>query len=307
MNTEFDPLFADMEWFRIHRQLTPFVGDNYGKYRILHIGDSHYLSKTDDSDGYDINYFFNNWWTLPCTEIFQKFPGCVETRGQLENYLRGRRCPLHKIFNNAVMAFEEVFYGKQLMNVKPEDKQMYNYFAFMNFFQMPSLYKGVRYRDSLIKSARLGGCLRTADRVYGKCLSVSTETVDQVIDILDPDLVIFTSIAAARAYKEKGGQYADSPDLIVTACPDGAYWKKPLNTLGGKSGKYVFERALGLKYIEGYAEAHPETDPEDEAIINAALAGDTSDNAADNTAEREETASDAAENDMDNTADNGEE
>lgn len=255
MNTGYDDKLTQIDWFKIHKELLPFVGDNYDKYRILQIGESHYIDRTKESDQFDINYFDKNWWTTSCKDLVDSFNdsnrynGCwFDTRRVLSNYLTGNKSRAYDIFNNSVKSFSKIILNKEISQITSEDKQLYNNFAFMNFFQMPSLYSGERYWKSLLKSANNR---RYASKVFRQCVEISIKAIDDVIDILKPNIVVFTSVSAADAYsgkeyKECIGKYVQDERMTYTSHPSTRYWENCnlRESLGGKPGKYILEEKL---------------------------------------------------------------
>lgn len=78
------------------------------------------------------------------------------TRSVVNDYLAGYRTKSHGIFSNVVKSFSNVVLNDKIEHINTEESQKLNYFTFMNFFQMPSLYKGEKYWDSLKKDANGG-------------------------------------------------------------------------------------------------------------------------------------------------------
>lgn len=166
----------------------------------------------------------------------------------MSNYLTGNKSRAYDIFNNPVKSFSKIILNKEISQITSEDKQLYNNFAFMNFFQMPSLYSGERYWKSLLKSANNR---RYASKVFRQCVEISIKAIDDVIDILKPNIVVFTSVSAADAYsgkeyKECIGKYVQDERMTYTSHPSTRYWENCnlRESLGGKPGKYILEEKL---------------------------------------------------------------
>ena len=243
MNNSFDEKFMEINHFKIHKILLPFVGDSYNKYKILHIGESHYLNqnKNDKAVKYDIQYFLDNWKDNPCSEVLADSPNYVDTRAVVENkYLKGIKSRSYGIFTNMIKSFGKVMLNKEIRHIDDETRQLYNYFAFFNFFQMPALYSGEKYWNSLKISAKNLGNENLASEMWHQCAQFSVEVTDKVIDILEPNLIVFTSVSAAKAYKENNGKYANSDKLLIVAHPTSAWWNKK----GYDRGKEFFEAKL---------------------------------------------------------------
>ena len=115
----------------------------------------------------------------------------------------------------------------------------------MNFFQMPSLYEGVNFWNSLEMSSNKNGVPSLAGEIWDEAVANSINTVNRVIDIIEPQMIVFTSISAGKAYKSWKGKYSNDSRSIYTSHPGYPYtWWKKLRSLNGKRGIDVFEEAL---------------------------------------------------------------
>ena len=240
MNTVFDEAFLAIPILRLHPSFLPFVGSEYERYRVLHVGESHYI----DNEAYDIQYF-QKWWDSPCEEVEREFAGWF-TRPVIERYMSNAQGS-YTIFSNFLKSFCRCVLHEEV-SICPEVKKRYEYLAFMNFFQMPSLYPVTKYWDSLVRSAEKAGNSQLAYDMWEIACNNAAKTLDSVIDILKPRAVVITSISAGNAYKEFGGRHADS--IIFTSHPAYPYtWQKPLKSLDGQKGVDVCE--AGLRRIFG--------------------------------------------------------
>ncbi len=243
---EYDEKLREIEMFRLHPTLIPFVGNEYEKYRVLHIGESHYIDQTPDNTKYDIEYF-KRWWTDPCNEVLEDSFGWADTRQVMSNYMEGRH-GAYTIFTNFIKSFSKVVLDREIPSISDEDKKLYRYIAFMNFFQMPSIYEGTKFWDSLEISANMIGKPELANEMWNTAVKNSVKAVDQVIEIINPTAIVFTSISAGNAYKDYDGKYSKDQRIIYTSHPAYPFtWWKTLKSLDGKRGIDVFEE--GLKKI----------------------------------------------------------
>jgi len=244
MSCKYDDKLSELEIFRVHPTLKPFIGENYEKYKILHIGESHYLSQTVANEEFDIRYFVQHWWKEPCDEVLEKSPGYVDTRNVVGNYLNNRN-GAYGIFTNVVKEFSKIILNSEITQIDAQQKQLYRHFAFMNFFLMPSLFCGRKYWDSLCESAKKLNDKNLAFEMWHKCAKISARTVDDVIDIISPNLVIFTSVSAKNAYFDGSGKHRDSDKVIFTSHPAAPFsWNKRLKSLGHKTGKEALDEGL---------------------------------------------------------------
>ena len=238
-----------IDFYSLHPTLVPFIGNNYSKYRILQIGESHYISQTPENEKYNIVYF-QKWWSDPCNEILVDSPEWVDTRKVLHNYMNEYRSGnSYTIFTNLLKSFSRVVLKKEISNITMEDKSLYNYIAFMNFFQMPSIYDGAKYWNALYASAKKCGNKKLASEQWNKAVQISTMVLDQVIDIIEPKAIVFTSISAGDAYKDINGKYSKDERTIYTSHPGYPYtWWKKLKSLDYQRGIDVFEEGLERIY-----------------------------------------------------------
>lgn len=249
MNLTYDAeLKKQIQFYEIHPEYMPFVGDRYDEFKILHVGESHFIPQEVGSDLFSIAYFKEHWWDDACEELKNcqekndhnkkgsKWGGWFRTKSVVEDYLNGNRTHSHGIFSELVKVFAFVCKKRTIPHINDDEAKNYECFAFMNFFQMPALYAGMKYWDSLKKSAIESGMTRKQANAYaGKfwddAVQRSSDVLDNVIDVLNPNVVIFTSKSAADAYK---GKYRNSSLVIAAMHPASPHWNSSKN---GKSGK----------------------------------------------------------------------
>ena len=233
---------------KLHPTFMPFVGDRFDQYKTLHIGESHYINQKPENEKYNIEFFYK-WWLEPCEEVTTDSPGWADTRVVMSNYMNGKY-GAYSILTNFIKSFSKVVLKKEISSISLEDKSLYEYVAFMNFFQMPSIYEGMKFWDSLQVSAEKAGNDQLALEMWNTAINESVKTIDEVIDILEPKAIVFTSISAGSAYKEANGKYCDDDRVIYTSHPGYPFtWWKNLSSLDGKKGIEVLED--GLKRIYG--------------------------------------------------------
>jgi len=132
--TEFDKLFKkNISHYKRHKQMIPFVGKHWGKYKkLLIIGESHYLPPESKKSTIE------NWYELKTSDLneaeidFTETADLVENGGDHQQYdSKG-----HTIYKNIEDAILE-------SGFKPENTvNMFQYVSFMNFFQRPAQNTG---------------------------------------------------------------------------------------------------------------------------------------------------------------------
>ena len=101
----------------------------------------------------------------------------------------------------------------------------------------------MKYWDSLLLSANKIGNRQLAYDMYEKAAQVSSKVLDEVIAILKPNVVIFTSDSAKYAYN-KYGKYHSAEFVINSTHPGCSWWNRPMRKFGGLTGKQELERQL---------------------------------------------------------------
>ena len=253
----------------IHPELIPFVGNDYSKYKVLQIGESHYIpnyfEEKKDKDGtvHKANEIilddFNGWWEGNYDDEIRKYIGWYNTRDVVEYYMSGERRKGHGIFTNTLKSFCKVVTPNESFDsITTANSQKYNYFAFMNFYQQPSIFEGENYTDSLYKAgAFLGKNTEEINKIWYETFDKSVEIVEQVIELLDPNIIIVTSSEVEKYYRRYGridesgnrkkGQYYDKDNIIWLDHPGSPWWYRK-KKYDNKSSRERFEERLKELY-----------------------------------------------------------
>jgi hypothetical protein len=247
LESKYDDKLKEIEMIRLHPTFLPYVGSLYEEYKILQIGESHYIGQTPKNEKYGIEYF-EKWWSESCEELAKEYGGWFDTRHVVVDNFLDKQNVSYRIFTNFIKSFSKIVLEDELDYMTKEKTPLYRYAAFMNFFQMPSLYDATSFYESLDKSAKLAGDKSLAGNMWDEAVKHSVATVDAVIEIIKPRAIVFTSISAGNAYKENNGKYREDERVIFTSHPAYPFtWNKKLKSLGRQTGKEVFEQ--GLKRI----------------------------------------------------------
>ena len=246
--TNYDALLQKIYFFQIHPHLIPYIGDRYEKYKILHVAESHYLNQTESNMRVHINDFIDDWFLRPCEDLIEGCENWVDTRAVVKNFLAG--IGRNTTIMNVLKPFCRIVLSKEGSRMSKEERECYQYFSFMNYFQMPSLLSGKKYWKSLEYDSKLcTGNKESAYEMWNKCVQKSDAVLDAVIDILEPTMIVFTSLSAGKAYS---GRYKNDKRTVYTSHPQSPVsWNKPLKSLQNKTGKEVYEHALKKFYCKG--------------------------------------------------------
>ncbi len=238
-------------FYIVHPEYMPYIGEHFEKYRILLIGESHYLDQYYNPSLTPLEDM-QGWWEGKQKLSVNEQQYMYHTRNVVQRYVNGYRTQAHGIFTNTARVFAEVVLG--LPNVSAaQASEIFQHFAFMNFFQQPSLYFGKSYWDALLKATGESSSTGRHPKALGiwtECVEHSVGVVDSVIETLNPQRVIFVSAAASEAYSPQygNGKYAHEDFIFYTYHPGSRYWNIPGKLTGGVSGKAAFANALeGIK------------------------------------------------------------
>ena len=129
MNTSYDVALSKIKHFTLHPELLPYVGDQYDKFKIVIVGESHYLP-----DGYEnAAGYFMDWYDQP-TPYDIPVPNDMTSWGEdkISSFTtRNALGFLGYVYNY----FEEVVHQNNL-NIS---ENIYDCVAFFNFYQRPTL------------------------------------------------------------------------------------------------------------------------------------------------------------------------
>lgn len=245
MKLTYDEELKQIPFYQNHPEYLPFIGDKYNDFKILQVGESHYIGQSSAYAPFGLDDF-DGWWVNHCDKIYNEPDGDPETKcwGSWYNtqevigrFLKNNQ-KNYSIFMNMIRALNEV---KELP-AYDDEKQNYHHFAFMNFFQMPSLYKGMSFEDSLYQAAKETD---NPAAVYKRTVEESCAVLDEVIQILHPNAIVFTSKAAYKAYCNNKGKLVETDERIInTVHPCCSWWNRPIKRFNGRTGKEELIRAL---------------------------------------------------------------
>ena len=182
LNTSYDEQLKKINIYKVHPELLPFVGEMYDLNQILLVGESHYIRKEDSKNLKALEnsrdkWYTDEWFNVTDHPLLNSF-GYYITRRIVLNFMNGCKQKT-KFFSNVL---------KEYPSKNPlEDcgKVRFNDFAFMNYMQIPS-YK---YGSTIFNQA--------TEYDY----NIAKETLENVIEVLQPEKVIFLSKGAYDKFK----------------------------------------------------------------------------------------------------------
>lgn len=204
---KYDHELFKIKHYSVHPEMKPFIGKHYDKFKLLLVGESHYIGEVIDLSQEEINEWYDNEaLKLPKFKEYYK-KGWINTRDVLNNYLDLKRSKAHSMFKNPSDVLVEVINtglsGKYYIN----DCDAINCMAFMNYFQRPATKKGKSIESS------------------GLDCKVSAETFNEVVKVLEPNKIIFASKKAYNAYTNSSqGDKTLLDKAVCLAHPTTKYW-----------------------------------------------------------------------------------
>lgn len=200
MNQElYDNALFEIDHYKRMPQMLPWVGKNYGKEfkKVLFVGESHYLP-----EGSTCHLNSDIWYMLEKNKLSLDEVFYTTTRDALLiNYKR------NQIWRDTSFVMKKVG-----ISYFDENNNIYDHFAFYNFFQRPAQVEG----DQLYVDKN---DIVEANNVFQK-----------ILDVIKPQVVIFLSSKAWNSCYKK-----DISDIYFdfTAHPSSIWWNR-------KAKKYCF-------------------------------------------------------------------
>ncbi|SEK66306.1 hypothetical protein [Ectothiorhodospira marina] len=196
---DFDGQLDKIEIYQRYPLLKPFVGSDYGHNgpRILLIAESHYLPPESTVHRDPASWYEGHEDALTTEE--QKW---MRTRRILNKPLKGWKAKGHAIYRNIESAL--------LKAGLPANDSVFRQVAFMNAFQRPA---------------------KTGDTIKQKKqdVEVAAQTINQVIEALKPDHIVFVSTKAKRTVGKHLSQ--SSSGFHHPACP---WWNRKQDGMSSK-------------------------------------------------------------------------
>ena len=233
-------------FFRIHPSYLPFIGTEYEKYKLLQISESHY-SDILDTNKYGIRYF-SKWYDEQCDEVENGVLNNNITRRVCDGVISGNN--QFQNFDNPLRSFRKIVLGKN-DRIDTESRFDYRFFSFMNYYQFPAFKPKGYFSKSIIDQGKKEKLMDEANQLLNLSRKKSTEIVDDVIEVLEPRLIVFTSFDASDSYKNSKGKYVNDKRVLFISHPNNPFpWSKKTPRLNGKRPVDVFEEKLCKIYCE---------------------------------------------------------
>lgn len=211
--------------YSIHEELLPFIGTNYTDYRILLVGESHYLPDPENNPGYKpkVESDFFDWYKKDYVDIMTETnpneKDYFRTSNLVECYMRDQR--INKGWNiwyNTGKILAEVLTS---INPNVDAFSAYQYVAFINYFQRPEINNG----GSISASEE--------DKDWAK------NNLNDVRKILEPKETIFLSKKAYNCYDPK-----DGGNISVVSHPTCPWWNRDNGNHGREKFREIIQNII---------------------------------------------------------------
>lgn len=219
----FDEKLSEIEHYQKFPAMLPYIGQNYGKnnsIKLMIIAESHYFPPKST-----ISKNPENWYKSTQSDLSKEEIAWINTR----NILKGNWEPAgHMIFRelNARMS--------KFMDVK--DFRAMTNIAFMNGFQRPAPEAGVSIRNFC----------KPIDYEIG------ATTIFEVVNILEPDLVIFVSKLSWEKLRWKipKSELDIKYDFVCHPGTGGRYWHNKKYKHGIKKFESLIEKEMNKNVLK---------------------------------------------------------
>ena len=221
---KYDKQFAKISFYQQYPQFYPYVGKNYDKYKMLIIGESHYLDKDSTFKNTPENWYKSNIKNLnnkdQQTTCIRRVVNNIQEDGEDGKVRVDKWRKSRTIWRNIAKIFAEF---PDHMPQKDEWNLM-SYAAVMNGFMRPA--------------EKTGKSIKVEDEDVKK----SVEVIDEVLTILKPNYICFASKKAynnlVKNKKLNPPLTYDKDNIIVVPHPASAWWNR--ETKNKTTGKQAF-------------------------------------------------------------------
>ena len=226
--------------FQIHPTLLPHVGEQYDKFRIALIGESHYLQDLQEGKKYPPKASdYVDWYDSRIPhgiddETWKKYEGYFNTRDMIRQFVDGDDIKLLKL---PAEMFADVLSETHHAKTDSPCKLLAGCCAFFQYFQRPSLPKvhnGLSWKQLVPDEGQ-------------KTFAI----VKEVLDILKPNLVFIISKKSSDAFKYWcKREYDNIPENIYFLYHTGyGQWNRKDRLVKGTTSGELF-RSILCEYMK---------------------------------------------------------
>jgi hypothetical protein len=175
-----------ISFYEQYPEYIPFIGNDFEKYRILLLGESHFFNNESET-----NKNPEDWYKNDNSKLNNKEKLRINTQFVVNNFTKTKS--RRAVFGKIDSTLKECDYQNGIQSV-----------AFMNAFQRPAIGNG--------KSIK----------TYDIDIEKSTEVINQVIEIIKPKYICFVS---KKSYK-KLSKKINFSNIDVVVHPASSWWHR---------------------------------------------------------------------------------
>lgn len=202
---EYDQELLKNDFIKRHYECLPFIGEQYKNSRLLLIGESHYVPESAVHAVDRTDYYDNSFDDLEDGD----YKGWINTRSVFESRVYDR-CDFKNFFSNTATEIAKIINHTDDLSLCQRIEAMHQY-AFFNYFKRPSYDEGETIRG-----------LTEEDNKFAYDIS------SYIIEILNPQLVIFLSMKAYYAFcnSDQDGRISSKYTIKTVSHPSCPWWNR---------------------------------------------------------------------------------
>lgn len=234
-----------------YNPLLPYVGSQYDTHKILVVAESKYITLEDDE--WETGLSFYNWmldYLLQKQErpIPEELLSFIKQHPQQIYTIE----PFSEYYKYTINERESIYDGWPFPPIIDEmnevfgcsDQEALQQIAFLNFFLIPVICSN---KDNGFKKPKFYSwvsrrccALKEKRELWNQYTQKCSDVLDNVIDILNPSLILLISKEAWYAYR---GKY-EHRIISLYHASDNRWWKRPIDSLDGKTSAEVCREKL---------------------------------------------------------------
>jgi hypothetical protein len=223
-----DSLQKSVNHYRNYPEMLPFVGSNWesSNYKILLLGESHYMLGDALSKAYSERDYQNDWYNNNSNGLEAVYSDYINTRKVVD---KADRRGQNKYEGALTIFYNPKAVIKNHFKDLEAEQHIFPFLSFYNYFQRPAFVSGQSIKNNKLDN------------------EIAYNTLKEIAKVINPNKIIFCS---KKAWESFNGQKKTNPQDVMTSfknviidytChPGTSYWNKSCKSYGNRSGKQKF-------------------------------------------------------------------